>query len=108
MYVSAARQVRLRLVVIEVADEVLDGVVRKELPKLRESWAARVLLWAKHERRLLVALDRPGDRGRLARPGGASSVWMAQASRQTFAQSFDGLGLIAGRLEVGNEPEVGT
>jgi hypothetical protein len=30
----AARQVRLRLVVVEVGDEVLDGVVREELAKL--------------------------------------------------------------------------
>jgi hypothetical protein len=32
---------------------------------------------------------------------------MAQAVGQAFAQSFDRLGLIAGGLEVGNEPEIG-
>ena len=42
-----ARQVRLRLVVVEVADEVLDGVVREELPELRVQLAASVLLWAR-------------------------------------------------------------
>jgi hypothetical protein len=32
---------------------------------------------------------------------------MAQTLGQAFAQLFDGNGLVAGRLEVGDEPEVG-
>ena len=32
---------------------------------------------------------------------------MAQALGQAFAQSFDRLGLVAGGLEVGDEPEIG-
>ena len=42
----ADRNVGLRLVVVVVRDEVLNGVLREELPQLVAELTARVLLWA--------------------------------------------------------------
>ena len=44
MYVSVGGDVRLGLVVVVVADEVLDGVVREEPRNSLASWAASDLL----------------------------------------------------------------
>ena len=52
------RQVRLGLVVVEVADEVLDRVVREELAELGVQLGRKRLVVGEDERRLLVALDR--------------------------------------------------
>ena len=46
MKVSVWGDVRLRLIVVVVGDEVLHGVFREELPNSSHSWAASVLLWA--------------------------------------------------------------
>ena len=50
----AARQVRLGLVVVEVADEVLDGVVREELAELGVELRGQRLVVRQHQRRLVV------------------------------------------------------
>ena len=52
-----ARQVRLGLVVVEVADEVLDGVVREELAELGVQLGGQGLVVGEHQRGLLVLLD---------------------------------------------------
>jgi len=44
----------------------------------------------------------PGDGRRLARSGGAQERLIAQALGQTLGQAFYGLGLVAGRFEVGD------
>jgi len=54
--VSVARDVRLGLVIIEVADEVLDGVVGKETLEFGVSWAASVLLCEMTSVGLLICL----------------------------------------------------
>ena len=61
MYVSRARQVRLGLVVVVVADEVLDRVVREELAELRVELGGERLVVGEDERRLVDARDRLGD-----------------------------------------------
>ncbi len=63
-----ARNVCLGLVVVVVGDEVLDGVVGEELPKLVAELRGERLVVRDHERRPLHLLDREGHRGRLARP----------------------------------------
>ena len=63
----AAGQVRLGLVVVEVADEVLDGVVREELAELRVQLRGERLVVGEHERRLVVRRDDRGEREGLAR-----------------------------------------
>ena len=53
----APGQVRLGLVVVEVADEVLDRVVREELAELGVELGGERLVVGEDERRLLVRLD---------------------------------------------------
>ncbi len=50
----APRQVRLGLVVVEVADEVLDRVVREELAELGVELGGQRLVVGQHEGRLVV------------------------------------------------------
>ena len=57
----APRQVGLGLVVVEVADEVLDGVLREELAELGVELGGQRLVVGEHERRLVVLRDRPRD-----------------------------------------------
>ena len=102
-----AGQVRLGLVVVEVADVVLDGVVREELAELRVQLGSQRLVVRQDQGGLLMRLDRLGDRECLAGSGRAQQRLMAQAFGQAFAQFIDRLGLVAGGLEVGNEPKVG-
>ena len=65
------RDVRLRLVVVVVGDEVLDGVLREELAELVAELGRERLVVRDHERRPLHLLDDPGHRRRLAGPRGA-------------------------------------
>ena len=58
----AAGQVRLGLVVVEVADEVLDRVVWEEVPELAVQLRRQRLIVRQHERRLPHLLDRLRDR----------------------------------------------
>ncbi len=95
-------QVRLGLVVVEVAHEVLDRVVREELAELRVELGRERLVVGQHERRLLVPLDGLGDRERLARPGRAEQRLVAQAAwpaRRPGARSPG-----AGRRSAGSRP----
>jgi len=48
------RQIGLRLVVVEVANVVLDGVVREELSELGVQLGGQGLVMRQHQRRLLV------------------------------------------------------
>ena len=65
------RDVGLRLVVVVVADEVLDRVVREELPELVAELGGEGLVVGDHQRRALDPLDHPGHRERLSSPGRA-------------------------------------
>ena len=103
----APGQVRLGLVVVEVADEVLDGVLGKELAELRVQLGGQGLVVGEDERRLVVIGDRPGERGRLAGAGRAEEGLVTDALGQAGAQPLDRRWLVAGRLERGDELEVG-
>ena len=103
----APGQVRLGLVVVEVADEVLDRVVREELAELGVQLGGQRLVVGEHERRLVVLLDDVGQRPGLARSGHAEQRLMALAGGEALAQALDGGGLVARRLERGDEFEVG-
>ena len=65
------RDVRLGLVVVVVGDEVLDGVVREELPELVAELRRERLVVGDDERRPAGLLDRPRHRRRLAGAGRA-------------------------------------
>ncbi len=62
MYVSDRRHVRLRLVVVVVGDEVLDGVVREEAAELLEELRGEDLVVREDQGRPVHRLDHLGDR----------------------------------------------
>jgi hypothetical protein len=66
-------EIRLRLVVVVVGDEVLDGVLGEELAELVAELGRQRLVVRDHERGPLHALDDPGHRERLARAG--AEIW---------------------------------
>ena len=103
----APGQVRLGLVVVEVADEVLDGVVREELAELGVELRGKRLVVGDHERRPVGLLDDLRHREGLAGPGGAQQRLVALSALDTVDELGDRVGLIAGRLERGDEVEVG-
>ncbi len=101
----ARRDVRLGLVVVVVADEVLDPVVGEELAELVGELGGQRLVGGEHERGPLHLLDRPGDGGALARAGDAEQRLEAVAPLDALGQLLDGRGLVAGGLEVGDDLE---
>ena len=103
----APGQVRLRLVVVEVADEVLDRVLGEELAELGVELCSKRLVVGDHERRPIGLLDDLRHRERLAGPGGAQQRLVALSAFDTVNELGDRVGLIAGRLERGDEVEVG-
>ena len=103
----AAGQVRLGLVVVEVADEVLDRVVREEVAELGVQLRGEGLVVGEHERRALGGLDDLGDRQRLAGAGRAEQHLVFEALLEAVGQALDRLGLVAGGLEWGDEAEIG-
>ncbi len=101
------REVGLGLVVVEVADEVLDGVLREELAEFRVQLGGQGLVVSQDEGRLVVPGDGPGHRRGLARPGRAEQRLVPRTLGQTLAQPLDRGGLVTGGLERDDELEVG-
>ena len=84
------RDVRLGLVVVVVADEVLDRVVRHELAELVRELGRERLVVREHERRALHLLDEPGGRRRLAGSGRAQQHDVGLARVDAGRELFDG------------------
>ena len=103
---SAAGQVRLGLVVVEVADEVLDLVLREELAELGVELRGERLVVGEDERRAVGLLDDLGERVGLARPRRAEQDLVVEALAEAVDQALDRLGLVARRFERGDEFEV--
>ena len=101
----AARDVRLGLVVVVVADEVLDPVVGEELSHLLRELGGERLVGGEDQRGPLGLLDGPGNGGGLARPGDAEQRLEAVARLDALAECGDGCGLVAGGLVVGHHSE---
>ena len=91
------RDVRLGLVVVVVADEVLDRVVGHELAELVRQLRGERLVVREHERRPLHLLDEPGGGRRLARAGRAEQHDVGLARVDAGREVGDRLRLIAGR-----------
>ena len=100
-------QVRLGLVVVEVADEVLDRVVREERPELGVQLRRKRLVVGQDERRLLVLGYHLGKGKGLARSGSSEQRLVTHPLGQPGGQPLDRGGLVAGRREIGDELEVG-
>ena len=104
--VGVARgDVGLGLVVVVVADEVLDPVLGEELPELVGQLGRQRLVGGDHQGRPLDLLDGPGDGGALPAPGDAQQGLEPVAPVDPLGQRLDGLGLVSGGLEVADDLE---
>ena len=99
-------QVGLWLVVVVVADEVLDRVVRQELLELRGELGGEGLVVGDDQRGTLYPLGGAGHREGLATAGHAHEGLVAHALLDAFDNSVYGLGLVAGGPEVRGYPEL--
>ena len=97
--------VRLRLVVVVVGDEVLDGVLREEIAELLRQLGRERLVGRDDERRLLDGLDGLGHGVRLAGAGDTEERLVAHALADAVREPIDSLRLVAARFEVGDDPE---
>src|SRR3954470_14020403 len=93
------RHISLRLVVVVVRDEVLDGVLRKELAELRVELRRQRLVRREHQRRPAEARDHVRHRVGLARAGDAEQRLVREPVVDAFGELVDRLRLVARRLE---------
>ena len=98
-----ARDVGLGLVVIEIADEVFDGVVGEETFELRVELGCKRLVVRDDERGFVDVPDDVGNGERLARTRDAEQRLMFRAREHAFGQLGNGLRLIAGGLVIGDK-----
>jgi len=91
--------VRLRLIVVVVGDEVLDGVLGEKFPELGAELRRERLVVREHERRAVQLRDDVRHREGLAGAGDAQEHLLGQAHFEAVHERFDGLRLIAGGLE---------
>ena len=91
------RHVGLGLVVVVVADEVLDGVVRHEVAELGGELRRERLVVREHEGRPLHLLDEPGRRRRLAGAGRAEQHDVGLPRLDAVRELLDGGRLVAAR-----------
>ncbi len=101
------RDVRLGLVVVVVAHEVLDGVVREQLTELRGQLRSQGLVRGDDQGGALQPLDQPGGRGGLAGAGGTEQDDVGLAGQDAPLEIVDGLRLVTGRREVADDGERG-
>jgi hypothetical protein len=92
-------------VVVVVADEVLDCVVREELLHLSEELRCQRLVGRDDQGGALNVRDHVRDGERLAAPGDAQEDLMLIALLDALDQGGDGCGLVAGRGELALELE---
>ena len=101
----ARGDVGLWLVVVVVAHEILDSVLRKELLHLLSELGSERLVRSKDQRRTLHLFDRPGDRCRLAATGDAKECLELHPLIDATRQRRDGLRLVTSRLVVADDLE---
>ena len=99
------RDVRLGLVVVVVGDEVLDGVVREQLPQLVGQLGGQRLVRRHHQRRPLQLLDQPRGGRRLAGAGRAQQHDVLLARADAPLQVVDRRRLVAGGLVLADHLE---
>ena len=98
-----AGDVGLRLVVVVVGDEVLDGVVGEELLELAAELRRQRPVGREDEGRALPALDDVGHGERLAGAGDAEQRLLVLPLFEGCDEGVDRLRLVAGGLEVGDD-----
>ena len=101
----ARRDVRLGLVVVVVADEVLDGVLGKEALELLVELRGQGLVVRHHQRRPVRARDDLRHRERLARSRDPEQHLVPISAVESLDELRLRARLIAAELEVGDEME---
>src|SRR5262245_28512907 len=99
------RHVGFRLVVVVVADEVLDGVVGEETPELLEELRGQRLVVDHHQRRPVHSGDGLRHRERLAGAGDTEQDLVGVTAIEAFDELADRPFLVAGEGEVRDEVE---
>ena len=100
------RNVRLRLVVVVIGDEIFDRIVRKEVLELVVKLRRQRLVMRHHQRWTVHRLDHLRHGERLARPGDAEQNLVLLAVIKPAGQRLDGGRLIALRFVAGNKFEI--
>ncbi len=95
------RNIGLRLVIIVVADEILDGVLREKFPKLGTELGRQRFVVGENERRAVHPRDHVRHSKRFSGARHAQQRLLFVAALQTLYQLLDRLRLIAGRLILG-------
>ncbi len=101
----ARGDVGLRLVVIVVADEIFDGVLREEGLELVEKLRGERLIVREHDRGAVDLLDHLGHGEGFARAGDAEQHLVAVAVVHAADELGNGLGLVAARFVVAGKFE---
>jgi hypothetical protein len=94
------------LVVVVVADAVLDGVLGEKTPELLEELCRQRLVVGHHQRGPVHARDRLRHRVGLARPGDTQQDLVLIAAIEPLDQLRHGAHLVAAQLEIRYEGEV--
>ena len=97
------RDIGLRLIVVVVADKVLHGIVGEEPLQLTVELSCQGLVGGDDQGGLLHGRNGVGHGEGLARAGDPKEDHVSQPSAHAVHQIFNGAGLIAARLEIGNE-----
>ena len=100
------RHVGFGLVVVVVGNEIFHCVIREERLELAIQLRGQGLVRRQYQGRALHLLDDVGDAEGLARTGHTEQGLVRQAGLDAFDHQADGLRLVAGRLETGNELEL--
>ncbi len=86
--------IRLRLVIVVVADEIFNSIIREELPQLIAELGRQGFVVSQHQSRTPCLGDHIGDREGLAGAGGAKQGLVALAPINALHQPGNGRGLI--------------
>ena len=93
--------VRLRLIIVVIRDEVFDGVIREELLEFAAKLRGERFVMREDERRAVYARDDVSHREGLAGAGDSEQHLLAEALFDSARELVYRLRLIAGRLEIG-------
>ena len=94
------------MVVVVIGNEVFDRVVREEFLELRVELRGERLVVGQNQRRPIDLLDDVGHREGLAGAGDAEQCLVPIAGVQPFDQLVDRLGLVSGRLDIGDDLKI--
>ena len=97
------RDVRLRLVIIEVTDKIFDRVFWEKALKLRVQLRRQSLVMRNDQRGLVDVLDDVGNRKGLARARHSEQSLVLHVGQDAFSELFNRRRLVAGGLVIGNE-----